>query len=63
MCGCCGASVIVRTGAKQPVSVLDALEAGLLAMAMDEARATRKVVEMARTWDMYDEALNRKVPA
>ena len=53
----------VRTGAKQPVSVLDALEAGLLAMAMDEARATRKVVEMARTWDRYDEALNRKVPA
>lgn len=53
----------VLTGAEQPVSVLDALEAGLLAMAMDEARATRKVIEMAPVWDRYDAALTTKVVA
>lgn len=58
-----GVIASVKTGAKQPVSVLDALEAGLLAMAMDEARATRKVIEMAHTWDLFDEALAGKVSA
>ncbi|WP_226623647.1 Gfo/Idh/MocA family protein [Alloyangia pacifica] len=58
-----GVIASVLTGAKQPVSVLDALEAGLLAMAMDEARATRTVIEMSRTWDLFDEALTAKVPA
>ena len=58
-----GVIASVLTGAKQPVSVLDALEAGLLAMAMDEARATRTIIEMARTWELFDEALNSKVAA
>lgn len=58
-----GVIASVLTGAKQPVSVLDALEAGLLVMAMDEARAKRSVIEMSRTWDLFDEALNARVPA
>lgn len=57
-----GVIASVLTGAKQPVSVLDALEAGLLVMAMDEARAKRSVIEMSRTWDLFDEALNARVP-
>ncbi|MEI4472236.1 Gfo/Idh/MocA family protein [Frigidibacter sp. MR17.24] len=58
-----GVVASVLTGARQPVSVIDALEAGLLAMTMDEARATRKVIEMARIWDQFDTALLSKVPA
>ncbi|MHB1101585.1 MAG: Gfo/Idh/MocA family protein [Devosia sp.] len=44
-------------GAPLPVSVVDALEAGLLAMSMDEARRTRSVVDMSRTWQRFDAAL------
>lgn len=58
-----GVLAAVKTGAQQPVSVIDALEAGLLAMAMDEARATKKIVEMAATWDAFDEALVKKAAA
>lgn len=44
-------------GAPLPVSVLDALEAGLLALTMDEARRTHSVVDMTSTWERYDDAL------
>ncbi|GHA24387.1 oxidoreductase [Devosia pacifica] len=44
-------------GVPLPVSVIDALEAGLLALAMDEARRTRSVVDMAPIWQRFDEAL------
>ena len=47
----------MASGAALPVSVLDALEAGLLAMAMDEARYARKVVDMAPVWARFDAAL------
>ncbi len=40
-----------------PVSVVDALEAGLLAIAIDQARRTRKVVDMAPLWRNFDAAL------
>ena len=43
-----------------PVSPLDALEAGILALSMHDARRGRKVVDMAPIWDRYDEALTRK---
>jgi predicted dehydrogenase len=44
-------------GAPLPVSVVDALEAGLLAMSMDEARRTRSVIDMTDTWQRFDAAL------
>ncbi|MGN6156842.1 MAG: Gfo/Idh/MocA family protein [Devosia sp.] len=47
----------LTTGAKLPVSVLDALEAGLLALTMDEARRTRSVVDMTSLWDRFDAAV------
>jgi predicted dehydrogenase len=40
-----------------PVSVVDALEAGLLALAMDEARKTRSVIDMTPIWQRFDAAL------
>jgi len=40
-----------------PVSVVDALEAGLLALTMDEARRTRSVVDMTPIWQRFDAAL------
>ena len=44
-------------GAALPVGVIDALEAGLTAMAMDRARQDGAVVEMAPLWNRFDDAL------
>ena len=46
-------------GAPLPVSVTDALEAGLLALAMDEAMKTRTIVDMSPIWQRFDTALGR----
>ncbi|KMW60717.1 Small Molecule Metabolism [Candidatus Rhodobacter oscarellae] len=40
-----------------PLSCIDALEAGLTAMAMDEAMRDEKIVDMAPTWAAFDAAL------
>lgn len=37
-----------------PVGVVDALEAGLVAMALDEARISGSVVDMTSTWRAFD---------
>ncbi len=37
-----------------PVSVVDAIEAGISAMALDEARTTGKIVDLADTWAKLD---------
>lgn len=44
----------------QPVSTLDALEAGILAFAMDDARRSRQVVDLRPIWDRYDNAFQVK---
>lgn len=38
-----------------PVSVVDALEAGLVAMAIDEARINGQIVDMRETWAEFDQ--------
>lgn len=37
-----------------PVSILDAMEAGVAALALDEARVTRQVVDLTDTWAKLD---------
>jgi len=37
-----------------PVGVVDALEAGLVAMALDEARITGQMIDMTATWAEFD---------
>lgn len=37
-----------------PVSILDAMEAGVAALALDEARVTRQVVDLTDTWARLD---------
>ena len=49
----------MTAGAPLPVSVTDALEAGLLALAMDEAMKTRTIVDMSPIWQRFDTALGR----
>jgi predicted dehydrogenase len=44
-------------GAALPVSIVDALEAGLLALTMDEARRRRAVIDMRPLWQQFDAAL------
>lgn len=50
----------VMRGGPLPVSPLDALEAGILAMAMDDARRQGRVIDLAPIWDRYDEALMQR---
>lgn len=47
----------VMHGGPLPVSPLDALEAGILALAMDDARRASQVVDLRPTWDRFDGAL------
>lgn len=44
----------VTDGKDLPVSILDGLEAGLTAIKIDEARASRKIIELADTWARFD---------
>ena len=48
----------VVSGVPLPVSALDAIEAGILALAMDQARHARKVVDLKPVWETYDAALH-----
>ncbi len=41
-------------GAPLPVSIADALEAGLTAIKLDESRLTGKVIDMTETWQRFD---------
>lgn len=43
-----------------PVSTLQALEAGILALSMDEARRSGRIIDLTPVWDRYDNALVRK---
>jgi predicted dehydrogenase len=53
----------LTAGAPLPVSVVNALEAGLLALTMDEARITNSVVDMRPIWQEFDAALVGKTAA
>jgi predicted dehydrogenase len=44
----------LRTGVPLPVSILDGLEAGLTAIRIDEARATRAVLDLRPMWERVD---------
>lgn len=37
-----------------PVSILDALEAGLTAIKLDESRRTGKIIHMTELWQRFD---------
>lgn len=40
-----------------PVNIVAALEAGLVAIKIEEARRTRRTLELAETWQRFDDAL------
>ena len=46
-----------------PVSVIDALEAGLTAIAIDEARISGTVIDLTETWEKFDAALGKAAKA
>ena len=55
-----GADIMAHLRGEMPVlplSIRDALEAGLTAMAMDEARTTLQVIDMTQTWAEFDAAM------
>ncbi|MGV0908737.1 Gfo/Idh/MocA family protein [Martelella sp. FOR1707] len=51
----------LREGEPLPVGIIDALEAGLTAIKIDEARRERKLIELADSWTRFDAAL--RMPA
>lgn len=53
----------VMQGGPLPVSPLDALEAGILALAMDEARRQGRVIDLGAVWNRFDQALGRGAAA
>ena len=48
----------IHHGAPLPVSVVDALEAGLTAMKIDEARVSGQVVDLTDLWRRFDETIS-----
>ena len=48
----------LEEGVPLPVSVNDALEAGLLALSIDEARRSRVIIDMTMRWAQFDAALS-----
>ncbi|WP_142501557.1 Gfo/Idh/MocA family protein [Klebsiella sp. 2680] len=49
----------LKQGTPLKVSVIDALEAGLTAIKIDEARKTHSVIDMSNCWAEFDKALGR----
>ena len=47
----------LREGDPLPVGIVDALEAGLTAIKIDEARRERKIIELGELWERFDSAL------
>lgn len=47
----------LREGEPLPVGIVDALEAGLTAIKIDEARRERKIIELGELWERFDSAL------
>ncbi|WJV61586.1 Gfo/Idh/MocA family oxidoreductase [Pectobacteriaceae bacterium CE70] len=51
----------LKTGSPLKVSVVDALEAGLTAIKIDEARKQRTVIDLTECWQRFDRALGREL--
>ncbi|MBU9811998.1 Gfo/Idh/MocA family oxidoreductase [Rahnella sp. C60] len=49
----------LKTGSPLNVSVVDALEAGLTAIKIDEARKKRSVIDLTESWQRFDQELGR----
>tara|TARA_B100000686_G_scaffold232829_1_gene240439 strand:- start:86 stop:658 length:573 start_codon:yes stop_codon:yes gene_type:complete len=48
---------LVSSNNSLPVGVIDCMEAGLVAMKIDESRKTGKVIDMTETWKNFDKFL------
>ncbi|MFC0141748.1 Gfo/Idh/MocA family protein [Erwinia mallotivora] len=49
----------IKTGSPLKVSVIDALEAGLTAIKIDQARKSRSVIDLSDSWAAFDACLGR----
>jgi len=49
---------LINNKTKLPVGVIECMEAGIVAMKIDEARNTGKVIDLTSTWDKFDNLLN-----
>ena len=49
---------LINNKTKLPVGVIECMEAGIVAMKIDEARNTGKVIDLSETWNKFDNLLN-----
>ena len=49
---------LLKNNKELPVGVIECMEAGIVAMKIDEARNTGKVIDLTSTWDKFDSLLN-----
>ena len=49
---------LIKNNEELPVGVIECMEAGIVAMKIDEARNTGKVIDLTSTWDTFDSLLS-----
>ena len=49
---------LLKNNKELPVGVIECMEAGIVAMKIDESRNTGKVIDLKSTWDKFDSLLN-----
>ena len=49
---------LLKNNKELPVGVIECMEAGIVAMKIDEARNTGKVIDLTSTWDKFDSLLS-----
>jgi len=49
--------IVNSANSQLPVGVIDCMEAGLVAMKVDESRKTGKIIDMTETWKIFDSYL------
>ena len=49
---------LLKNNKELPVGVIECMEAGIVAMKIDEARNTGKVIDLTSTWDTFDSLLS-----
>ena len=50
---------LLNSAIKLPVSVKDCIEAGIVAMKIDESRKTGKIIDLTTSWNKLDEKMKK----
>ena len=51
---------LLNSSIKLPVGVKDCIEAGIVAMKIDESRKTGKIIDLTNSWNKLDEEMKNR---